>query len=321
MMSAGALAGVARPAEPNDIRSYFSAMLNLLEDFAEKRIRVGETETALVNILEDANEEKRDLADTQRAALNILDDFEAEKGTLDRVNLALTRANDAVASANQELEAFSYSVAHDMRAPLRSIDGFSLALLEDCAAQLSEEGTGYLRHIRESAQHMARLIDDLLALSRVSRAELRLTEIDLSALARAIVSRLELNSPASVEVVIAPGLRVRADPRLIGIALENLIGNAWKFSAYTRGARIEFGQFLKGGAAVFFVRDNGAGFDMAYAGKLFAPFQRLHKITEFDGTGIGLATVQRIISRHGGRIWAEGKVGHGATFHFAFGDH
>jgi light-regulated signal transduction histidine kinase (bacteriophytochrome) len=340
--SAGPLAVVAGRAEADDVQNYVRAMLNILEDsndekkllaateravlnilddFTEERVRIAETQTALVNILEDASEEKLALADTQRAMLNILDDFEGEKANVDRVNLALTRSNDAVESANHELEAFSYSVAHDMRAPLRSIDGFSLALLEDCAALLPEEGKGYLRHIRDSAQHMARLIDDLLGLSRVSRAELRLFDVNLSDLARVIVSRLELNSAErTVETVIAPGLFARADPRLIEIALENLIGNAWKFSAYKPHARIEFGQFMQEGALVFFVRDNGAGFDMEYAGKLFAPFQRLHKVTEFDGTGIGLATVQRIISRHGGRIWADGKVGLGATFHFSFGE-
>ena len=296
MTSGSLLARAVEPPETNDIRDYVSAMLNILED---------------------SNNEKKLLADTERAMLNILEDVSEEKLT----NVALTRANDAVKSANHELEAFSYSVAHDMRAPLRSIDGFSLALLEDCSAQLSEEGKGYLRHVRDSAQHMARLIDDLLALSRVSRAQLRLTDVDLSDLAQVIVSRLELNSPdRSVEVVIAPDMHVHADPRLIGIALENLIGNAWKFSAHTPHARIEFGQLMQEQTPVFFVRDNGAGFDMDYAEKLFAPFQRLHKVAEFDGTGIGLATVQRIISRHGGRVWADSAVGHGATFHFAFGE-
>jgi len=296
------------------------AVLNILDDFVDERARVHETQTALVNILEDANEEKLRLSDTQRAVLNILEDFEAEKENVERANIALRRANDAAASANAELEAFSYSVAHDMRAPLRSIDGFSLALLEDCAGDLAEEGQGYLRHIRQSAQHMARLIDDLLALSRVSRAELRLADVNLSDVANAVVERLKLNAPTrTVAIVIAPAMLARADTRLIEIALENLIGNAWKFSANVPRPEIEFGQVAQA-PRTFFVRDNGAGFDEEYAAKLFAPFQRLHKVSEFEGTGIGLATVQRIVSRHGGRIWAEGRVGGGATFYFAFGE-
>jgi light-regulated signal transduction histidine kinase (bacteriophytochrome) len=310
------------------------AMLNILDDFDEERIRVRATQSALVNILEDAGEERQRLSDTQRAILNILDDFETGKNNVERANLALRHevmersraedalllANKAAGSANQELEAFSYSVAHDMRAPLRSIDGFSLALLEDCAAQLPEEGKAYLGHIRDSAQHMARLIDDLLALSRVSRAELKLADVDMSAVARAAISRLQASDPAlDVEIAVDPDIVTQADPRLIHIALANLLGNAWKFSARGVTPRIEFGRTMQGPTCVFFVRDNGVGFDMAYADKLFQPFQRLHKVSEFEGTGIGLATVQRIIGRHGGRIWAEGQVGLGATLYFTLG--
>lgn len=337
----------SRPSRPRDsgrgeIQNYVSAMLNILEDsndekrllarteravinilddVTDERAQVRESQAALVNILEDANEEKLKLADTQRAVLNILDDFDMEKSNAERANLALRHANDAAGSANRELEAFSYSVAHDMRAPLRSIDGFSLALLEDCSAELPEEGKVHLRHIRDSAQHMARLIDDLLALSRVSRAELKLADVNLSDLAGAAFARLKLNDPAPrVKIKILSDIIARADPRLIAIAIENLVGNAWKFSARTALPRIEFGCVTQSHPPVFFVRDNGVGFDMAYAAKLFTPFQRLHKVSEFEGTGIGLATVQRIISRHGGRIWAEGKVGHGAIFFFTFGD-
>ncbi|HLH93876.1 MAG TPA: response regulator [Xanthobacteraceae bacterium] len=220
---------------------------------------------------------------------------------------------------NEELESFSYSVAHDLRAPLRSIDGFGLILLEDYADKLDDEGKKYLAYVRESAQQMARLIDDLLALSRVTRAELRRAPVDISALARSIAGRLAQASPQRVvELVIADGLRANGDDGLIAIALDNLLGNAWKFTRDTAQARIEVGE-SPDEPGTFFVRDNGAGFDMAYASKLFGMFQRLHSPREFEGTGIGLATVRRIVRRHGGRIRAEGAVGRGATFLFSLG--
>ncbi len=222
---------------------------------------------------------------------------------------------------SQELEAFSYSVAHDLRAPLRSIDGFSQALLEDNADKLDDEGRKHLRFVRESAQHMARLIDDLLELSRVTRSELQREAVDLSALAQATVARLRRYQPdRRVEVVIQEGLQGEGDHRLLTVAFGNLFGNAWKFTAKRDGARIEFGATSSGGRLVYFIRDNGVGFDMAYGGKLFGVFQRLHAVTDFEGSGVGLATVQRIISRHGGRVWAEGQVNRGATFHFTLNE-
>ena len=224
-------------------------------------------------------------------------------------------------AANRELEAFSYSVAHDLRAPLRSIDGFSPALLEDCADKLDEEGKVYLGYVRESAQQMAQLIDDLLSLSRVTRAELRRSPIDLAAIARTVLAHLQRNQPdRTVELVIAEEMPAVGDPDLLRIVLENLLGNAWKFTGKCSRARIEFGQMAQAGGAVYFVRDNGAGFDMAYADKLFGVFQRLHSASEFEGTGIGLSIVQRIIRRHGGRVWAEGEVGRGATFYFTLAE-
>jgi PAS domain S-box-containing protein len=221
-------------------------------------------------------------------------------------------------AANRELETFSYSVSHDLRAPLRSIDGFSQALLEDCAAQLDAQGRDYLQRIRGATQRMAELIEALLGLSRVTRAGLQRHEVDLSAMARAIAAELQRTDPSRhVEFAIADGLIVSGDARLLRVAMENLLGNAWKFTAKQPRARIEFGmQRQDDGTCAFFVRDNGAGFDMAYAEKLFGAFQRLHRASEFHGTGIGLATVQRIVHRHGGRIWAEGAVGQGATFYF-----
>jgi light-regulated signal transduction histidine kinase (bacteriophytochrome) len=208
-------------------------------------------------------------------------------------------------------------VAHDLRSPLRSIDGFSLALMEDCADKLDDQGREYLGYIRESAQQMARLIDDMLALSRVTRSSLKLGQVDLSELARGVAARLRRSQPErEVEFGIEEGLVVVADANLLTIMLENLIGNAWKYSSKRTGARIEVGATEHDGVPAYFVRDNGAGFDMAYAAKLFGVFQRLHTSREFEGTGIGLATVQRIVRRHGGHVWATGKVDEGATFTF-----
>jgi GAF domain-containing protein len=219
---------------------------------------------------------------------------------------------------NQELEAFSYSVSHDLRAPLRIIDGFSQALLEDYHDQLDEAGRGYLRIVREECQHMGRLIDDLLKLARVTRAEIHSGEVDLSALAEAILEKLRSRSPERpLEASVAPGLVVYGDYALIQVLMQNLLENAWKFSGRRERPRIEVGAEVRPeGGMIYYVRDNGAGFDMAYVGKLFGPFQRLHSQAEFDGIGIGLATVQRIVSRHNGRVWAQSAVDEGATFFF-----
>ncbi len=220
-------------------------------------------------------------------------------------------------AANKELESFSYSVSHDLRAPLRSINGFSQALLADYADRLDAQGKDHLHRVHAASQRMAALIDDLLNLSRVTRGEMHLESVDLSALARTIAAELRKSQPArQVECVIAAGIVANGDAGLLRIALENLIGNAWKFTSKSPRARIEFGVTQREGESVYFVRDDGAGFDMAYAGKLFGAFQRLHAATEFPGTGIGLATVQRIIHRHAGRVWAEGAVEHGAAFFF-----
>jgi DNA-binding response OmpR family regulator len=218
---------------------------------------------------------------------------------------------------NKELEAFSYSVAHDLRAPLRSIDGFSQALLEDYVDKLDGEGKRYLNYVRESAQQMGQLIDDLLSLSRVTRSEFLRERVDISATARDVLARLQRRSPERrVELVVGERLATDGDERLLTVVFENLLGNAWKFTGKRAEARIEVGCCDADGQSAYFVRDNGAGFDMAYAEKLFGVFQRLHSTNEFEGTGIGLATVQRVIRRHGGRIWADGKVGVGATFYF-----
>lgn len=222
-----------------------------------------------------------------------------------------------LAALNQELEAFSYSVSHDLRAPLRSIGGFSRIVLSRFGEQLDASGRDYLQRIRIASERMQALIEDLLQLSRLTRGDLRRSAVDLSAMARGIAERLHRSHPErQVEVQIAPGLVVEGDPRLLEVAMENLLGNAWKYTSKHPTARIELGAFEKDGHAVYYVRDDGAGFDMAYADRLFQPFQRLHADSEFEGTGIGLATVQRIIHRHGGRIWAEATRDKGATFFF-----
>jgi PAS domain S-box-containing protein len=234
-------------------------------------------------------------------------------------------------AANEELEAFAYSVSHDLRAPLRGMDGFSQALLEDYGEKLDATGKDYARRVRAASQRMGRLIDDILQLSRVTRRELEQERVELSGLVRATAEDLQKREPERrVTFAIEDGVVAEGDAHLLSLALENLLGNAWKFTQGEPEARIEFGMVrnaaceapneeLEDDANVCFVRDNGAGFEMAYAGKLFQPFQRLHSAAEFSGTGIGLATVQRIVRRHGGRAWAKGAMGEGAVLYFTLG--
>jgi signal transduction histidine kinase len=220
-------------------------------------------------------------------------------------------------SANRELEAFAYSVAHDLRAPLRAIDGLSLVILEDYAQKLEADGKTALERIRDNAHRMNQLINGLLELSRMSRAQMNPSQTDLTQIAKHVISELRQREPhREADIVIAEGLSAQGDPSLLEAVIENLLNNAWKFSARQQRTHIEFGKKLERAQPVFFIRDNGIGFDMNYADKLFGPFQRLHTNHDFAGHGIGLATVQRVIHRHGGRIWAESKVDHGATFFF-----
>ena len=221
---------------------------------------------------------------------------------------------------NRQLEAFSYSVSHDLRAPLRAIDGFGQALMDDYGDEASEGSRRYLARIRSATLRMSQLIDDLLNLAKVSRAEVSWKDVDLAAIARQVAADLAQREPErQVEVAIWDDVTARGDPRLLRIVLENLLGNAWKFTAKSSPARIEVGVLHDAEAATYFVRDNGAGFDMAHATQLFNAFQRLHAVTEYPGTGIGLATVHRIVAKHRGRIWAHAQPGKGATFYFTLG--
>jgi len=230
---------------------------------------------------------------------------------------SLEQRTSELDAANRELEAFAYSVSHDLRGPLRGMDGFSLALLEDYGDKFDAEGKDYLQRVRAGSQKMAQLIDDLLKLSRVSRADLVRREVNLSEVAQAVAADLQENAAERpVTFDIAPGAVVGGDARLLRIVLENLFGNAWKFTAKHDQATIEFGVTNHDGKPAYFVRDDGVGFDMAYADKLFQPFQRLHSGAEFGGTGIGLATVARIVHRHGGSVWAESVIDQGTTFYF-----
>ena len=233
-------------------------------------------------------------------------------------NLTQRMARDAkLEEVNKELEAFSFSVSHDLRAPLRVVDGFSQVLREDYSDKLDDYGRDCISRIRTAAQRMGQLIDDLLNLSRITRSDMVATDVDLSAMAREIVDTLTAAYPGQkVELAIGEGMIAHGDARLLRIALENLLSNAWKFSSGQSTARIEIGRSDNTQGETFFVRDNGAGFDMAYADKLFGAFQRMHNAQSFPGTGIGLATVQRIINRHNGRVWATSEINKGATFYF-----
>jgi signal transduction histidine kinase len=254
--------------------------------------------------------------------------FNGMLDTIELQNRALLHANEhleeevqtrtsELRATNRELEAFTYSVSHDLRSPLRSVDGFSAALLEDCGTQLDSTGLNYINRIRAASQRMGTLIDSLLHLSRVSRQDMRYTTVNLSDMADGIVEELTSNYPEiTVNFLRADDLMAYGDNDLLRVLLENLLGNAWKYSSKTKNPTVELGVHDRSGDKVYFVRDNGAGFDMKYVDKLFSPFQRLHSDHEFHGLGIGLATVARIVHRHGGEIWAEAQMDQGATFYF-----
>ena len=309
-------------AREKELKDAQSALVNILEDFAGEERRLKDTQSAVLNILEDSAADRLAAEAAFKASVNILSDLsdaEAEVRTLNaelEVRVALRTAE--LERVNKNLEAFAYSVSHDLRTPLRALSGFSDALVEDYGDRLDETGRGYAGSIKAASERMAALIDDLLLLSQVSRAGMNLQPVDLSAEAAAIAGELQGRDPGrAVRFIIQDGVRVIADRSLIRTVLQNLLENAWKFTAHRDGAVIEFATAAaEDGGVCCYVRDNGAGFDPAYAGKLFQPFERLHDATEFPGTGIGLASVARIIERHGGRTWADGAVGHGATFSF-----
>jgi PAS domain S-box-containing protein len=251
------------------------------------------------------------------SAIRDITERKRKEDEIQKLNKDLHRQASELEMANKELQSFAYSVSHDLRAPLRAIDGFSLSLAESCADKLDAQSHSDLQRVRAASQRMGQLIDDLLNLAQVTRSELRRRLVDMSDLAGQVLADLNKNDPErQVAVSIAPKLTVNADPNLLRIVLENLLGNAWKFTEKRGQAAIQLGVSAHNKPAAYFVRDNGAGFDMAHASKLFSPFHRLHPASEFEGTGIGLATVQRIIQRHGGRVWAESAVEKGATFYF-----
>lgn len=299
----------------------------------------------LVGIGQDITERKKneeDLVSSQRAALNMMEDAVEARSQLEQVNIGLQKEvkdrrkaeaeirklnielerrvlerTAELAASNKELEAFSYSVSHDLRAPLRAMTGFSEALLEEYIAVLDERGKDYLHRVSDSAKHMGMLVDDLLKLSRFTRGEMIKSPVNLSHMVQQVVSEIQDQDPLrEVTWVIEPNVRAIADVNLIQVVLNNLLSNAWKFTSKQKSPRIEFGCLRKESMLTYFVKDNGVGFDMMHKDKLFGTFSRLHSQSEFEGTGIGLALVQRIIQRHGGSIWAEAQVDQGATFYF-----
>jgi light-regulated signal transduction histidine kinase (bacteriophytochrome) len=280
----GAVDYLVKPVVPEFVRSKVSVFVELARKNAElvrqaERLRASEAAA-------------RELTDRQTALIRDLE------------------------HKNHELESFSYAVSHDLRAPVRRVDGFARAL-EESGEVTSVVGTRFVGHIRTSITHMGQLIDDVIHLARVTTAELRDQEVDLTAVARVALEQLQQAEPErSVAISVRPGMTVHGDGRLLRIALENLLQNAWKFTSTTPHAAIDVGSRQQGGEQTFYVQDNGVGFDMDFAGRLFGPFQRLHRSEEFPGTGIGLATVRRVIHRHGGRVWAEAKPGEGARFSF-----
>lgn len=286
------------------------AVLNILEDYSEEKHYSDNTQKALLNILDDYSIGKNNMEDTHRAVLNILDDYSYEKEKVETVN------ND-LSSVNKELDAFTYSVSHDLRAPLRAINGYAQMLNEDYGTKLDEEGKRIIETIRNNAIKMATLIDELLAFSRLGRKELQKMEINMNELTKATITELNKSIAHTAKINIGKLHKVKADYGLLQQVMFNIISNAIKYSSKKEHPFVEIFSEQKNDEVIFSVKDNGAGFDMRYYDKLFGVFQRLHKQNEFDGVGVGLAIVQRIIAKHGGKVWAEGKVNEGAQFNFS----
>jgi PAS domain S-box-containing protein len=308
------------PDDRKAVDAAYSGSVSEGRDSYEIDHRVVRKTTSEIRIVHEKCEHIRDEQGRIVRSLGMVQDVTERKKAEEDIralNESLRAQTAELAASNKELEAFSYSVSHDLRAPLRNIDGFSQALLEDYAGKFDQKGQNYLKRVRAAAQRMGELIDDLLNLSVMIRKEMRSEEVDLSEQARTIMDELKNTaSERKVEMKIQEKMRVSGDPLLLRQLLENLLGNAWKFTSKNSSARIEFGSIQKNGEKTFFIKDDGAGFDMKYVNKMFIPFQRLHSVEEFSGNGIGLAIVRRIVDRHGGKIWAEGEVGKGATFYF-----
>jgi light-regulated signal transduction histidine kinase (bacteriophytochrome) len=268
-----------------------------------------------------AHSENTDLRQAALAGREEILDLQRAQRVIETLNRDLQTRNQSLEEANRELESFSYAVSHDLRSPLRSIHGFSEALKQSAATKLSAEETNWLQKISDGVARMDRLTEDLLRLSRITRSQLKRETLDLAFIAREIIHELRQSDPdRKAAFAISDSLDVHADPVLMRVALANLLGNAWKYTGRCPQALISFSKEGRHAQTVFSVRDNGAGFDMAYASKLFAPFQRLHSIREFPGSGVGLACVARVIHKHGGRIWADARTGEGAAFFFTIPD-
>jgi light-regulated signal transduction histidine kinase (bacteriophytochrome) len=322
--------GASEDAEDSmrGMRDMQSAILNVLEDFEFDRREMRDVQRAVLNVLEDSESEQENMQNMQHAALNILEDFDVECRERASAEHKVRRMNDelearvvertaALSTANHELEAFAYSVSHDLRAPLRAIDGFSLIIADDYEDLLDEGGKDAIRRVRQASQLMGALIDDMLTLARSTRGPVDLAPVDLSAIAEAVGQSMRVSNPSrTVEFRIFPSIFVFGDGVLLRSILNNLLSNAWKFTANLPCALIEFGGKERESDMLCYVRDNGAGFDMDFVHNLFVPFQRLHRTSEFSGNGIGLASVKRSLARMGGDIWAEGEVNKGATFYF-----
>ncbi|WP_250654820.1 ATP-binding protein [Alkalimarinus coralli] len=301
------------------LQNYITTPLLLLKDTASQ---VTKKKDYSLRATKESHDEIGDLVDTFNTMLSTIQEqnhiiTEDAEGLEIKVN----ERTKELAMANKELEAFSYSVSHDLRAPLRAIDGFSKALLEDYGPELDKTAHDYLGRVRAASQKMGVLISSLLQLSRVTRKQIKDTHFDLSDMIMHIVHQLREDEPNRViDVQIQPEMYIMADPQLMEVALDNLIGNAWKYTKYEKFPKIEIGYYVENGHTIYFIKDNGAGFDEKYAKNLFTAFQRLHSPEQFDGTGIGLATVYRIMHRHHGDIWAKSTVGKGATFYFTLYD-